>query len=212
MHSSNWLQPTSLSAHDLTANLRAIRNVNKKITNASKVDGIIAENAGKSLDDLVAARKINADQKAQALKKPALQATLTQLEEQIAQYKKFDTEYKAKSQAEKSELEKNLSEKSAKELEQALATAKAEAAAASVKEQQNSLLLVSQFLRLAAARRAEEADSTADENQALEGVLYQVYTGDATAVATMIKLTQGSEEQTFSVNGDQLSTTCKYTT
>ena len=135
---------------------------------------------------------------------------MTQLEEQIAQYKKFDAEYKSKAQAEKAELEKNLTEKSAKEVEEALAAAKAEAAATSVKEQQNSLLLVSQFLRLAAARRAEEADSTADENQALEGVLYQVYTGDESAVATMIKLTQGSDEQTFSVTGEQLSTTCKF--
>ena len=47
-----------------------------------KVDSIIAENPGVSLDDLVASRKINNDQKAQALKKPVLQVQLAQLEEQ----------------------------------------------------------------------------------------------------------------------------------
>jgi hypothetical protein len=164
-----------------------------------------------SLDALVAARKINADQKAQILKKPSLQASLTQLEEQIAQYKKFDQEYKARSQAEKAEFEKAYSERFDKQLEDAVATAKAEAAAAAEKEQQSSLLLLSQFLRLAAARRAEEADSTLDENQALEGVLLSVYSGDDSAVATMIKLINGSSENTYAVTGEKLQTTCKST-
>ena len=75
-----------------------------------------------SLDDLVAARKINADQKAQILKKPQLQASLTQLEEQISQYKKFDQEYKARSQTEKVEFEKTYDNAI---IEQALAKWKA---------------------------------------------------------------------------------------
>jgi hypothetical protein len=78
-----------------------------------------------------------------------------------------------------------------------------------VKEQQSNLLLLSQFLRLAAARRAEEADSTLDENQALEGVLLSVYSGDESAVATMLKLINGSNENTFAVTGEKLQTTCK---
>jgi hypothetical protein len=162
-----------------------------------------------SLDDLVATRKINADQKAQILKKPQLQASLTQLEDQIAQYKKFDQEYKARSQTEKAEFEKTFTEKSAKELAEAVAAIKAEAAAEASKQQHSNLLLVSQFLRLAAARRAEEADQSLDENQALEGVLLSVYSGDESAVATMIKLINGSEENTYSVNGEELKTTCK---
>jgi predicted methyltransferase MtxX (methanogen marker protein 4) len=161
------------------------------------------------LDALVTARKINADQKAQILKKPSLLASLTQLEEQIAQYKKFDQEYKARSQAEKAEFEKVHTEQSEKELVEAVAKAKAEAAATAIKEQQNNLLLLSQFLRLAAARRAEEADSTLDENQALEGVLLSVYSGDESAVATMLKLISGSNENTFAVTGEKLQTTCK---
>ena len=161
------------------------------------------------LDALVTARKINADQKAQILKKPSLLASLTQLEEQIAQYKKFDQEYKARSQAEKAEFEKIHTEQSEKELVEAVAKAKAEAAATAIKEQQSDLLLLSQFLRLAAARRAEDADSTLDENQALEGVLLSVYSGDESAVATMLKLISGSDENTFAVTGEKLQTTCK---
>lgn len=180
-------------------------------THASKVDSIVAENPDKSLDELVAARKINADQKAQILNKPKLQESLAQLEEQISQYKKFDQEYKARLLSEKAEFEKTFTDKSAKELETSLAAAKASAEAEAVKEQHASLLLISQFLRLAAIRRGdEEADATLDENKALEGVLAKVYTGDEEAVQTMLKIIQGSEEKTVSVNSEGLSTSCKY--
>ncbi|KAE8446419.1 hypothetical protein EG329_012024 [Mollisiaceae sp. DMI_Dod_QoI] len=181
-----------------------IRNVNKKITNASRVDNIVAENPGLSLDDLVAAKKINADQKAQILKKPALQASLAQLEEQIAQYKKFDQEYKAASQTEKAEFEKTFTERANKELEEAVTAAKAEAEAAAVKEQQDNLLLISQFLKLAAIRRSDEEAAELEESKALEGLLAQVYRGDGTAVAAMLNLIQGTSEKVISVTGDVL--------
>jgi hypothetical protein len=45
---------------------------------------------------------------------------------------------------------------------------------------------------------------------ALEGVLLNVYSGDENAVATMIKLIEGSEEKTKSVSGDELQTTCMF--
>ncbi len=163
-----------------------------------------------SLDELVAARKINADQKAQILKKPSLHASLTQLEDQIAQYKKFDQEYKARSQAEKAEVKKTLKEQHEFELKEAVAQAQAEAAAAAVKEQHDNMLLLSQFLRLAAARRAEDADSTLDENMALEGVLVEVYAGDENAAAAMIKLINGSDDHTNSISGENLQTTCLF--
>jgi D-Tyr-tRNAtyr deacylase len=160
---------------------------------------------------LVAARKINADQKAQILNKPKLQASLAQLEEQINQYKKFDQEYKARMQAEKAEFEKSFNEKASKELEDAVTAEKAEAVAEALKEQHNNLLLISQFLRLAAIRRGdEEADATLDENKALEGVLAKVYTGDEEAVQTMLKIIHGSSDKTVSVTSEVLSTTCKY--
>ncbi|KAH7410941.1 hypothetical protein BKA64DRAFT_368633 [Cadophora sp. MPI-SDFR-AT-0126] len=186
---------------------KSIRNVNKKIANASKVDNIVAENPDKSLDDLVASRKINADQKAQLLKKPALQASLTQLEEQIAQYKKFDQEYKVKLQSEKAEFEKTHTERSSKELEEAVSSAKSQAAAAAVKQQQDDLLLLSQFLKLAAIRRGEDEAAELEESKALEGLLAQVYAGDASAVAAMLNLIQGSSETVTSVTGEPLSVT-----
>jgi hypothetical protein len=172
---------------------------------------------------LVTARKINPDQKAQILKKPSLQASLAQLEEQIAQYKKFDQEYKAQSQAEKAEFEKTITERMSKELEEKtkaleektrelekrIAEEKANAVALALKDQQNALLLLSQFLRLAAIRRGDEdADAELDENKALEGVLSKVYEGNQEAVDHMIDLIQGSEKTTFSIHGEALTTTC----
>lgn len=107
-------------------------------------------------------------------------------------------------------MEKAFSEEAEKNLSEALAATKAEAVADAAKEQHDNMLVLSQFLRLAAARRAdEEADATSDENQALEGVLLQVYSGDETAVGAMIKLIHGADEATFSTAGEQLSTTCK---
>lgn len=160
---------------------------------------------------MVASRKINADQKAQILKKPSLQASLAQLEEQIAQYKKFDQEYKARSQAEKAEFEKSLSERSAKELEEAVATAKAESAFKATKDLNDSLLVLTQFLKLAAVRRTEEeANMELDENKAFEGILAKVYSGDEVGVQFMLKLIEGSGESTISVSEEPLQTTCKH--
>ncbi|RDW71435.1 hypothetical protein BP6252_07998 [Coleophoma cylindrospora] len=187
---------------------KSIRNVNKKITNASKVDNILAENPGKSLDELVASRKINADQKAQILKKPSLQASLAQLEEQIAQYKKFDQEYKTRLQTEKAEVEKALTDRSAKELEEAVAAAKAAASADSTKALTDGLLILTQFLKLAAIRRTEdEASMEFEENRAIEGILAKVYNGDETGVDFMMKLINGADEPTVSVQDETLSTT-----
>jgi hypothetical protein len=173
-------------------------------TNASKTDSLIASHPDKSLDDLVAAKIINADQKAQVLKKPGLEAQLAQLHEQLSQYQKIDGEYRARIATEKAAVEKALSEKH----EQELAEAKQQAEKDAAKRQHDNLLILSQFLHLAAARRAEEADSQLDENMALEGVLLNVYSGDENAVATMTKLVEGAEEPTRSTSGEELRTTC----
>lgn len=178
-------------------------------TNASKVDNVLAENPGKSLDELVATRKINADQKAQILKKPSLQASLAQLEEQIAQYKKFDQEYKTKLQVEKAEFEKTFNERASKELEEKVNAAKESVAKEKAEEQEGNLLLITKFLCLAALRRSPENDPDLDENKGIEGLLTQVYSGDEAAVAAMTKIIQGSEEVCTSVNGEELTTTCK---
>lgn len=163
------------------------------------------------MDELVAARKINADQKAQILKKPSLQASLTQLEEQIAQYKKFDQEYKTKLQVEKAEFEKTFNERASKELEEKVKAAKDSVAKEKAEEQESNLLLITKFLCLAALRRSPENDPELDENKGIEGLLTQVYSGDEAAVAAMTKIIQGSSEVCSSVNGEELTTTCKFT-
>ncbi|OTA99540.1 hypothetical protein M426DRAFT_67625 [Hypoxylon sp. CI-4A] len=183
-----------------------IRNINKKITNASKTDSIVDQHKGKSLEELVEAKIINPDQRAQRLKKPQLEAQLAQLEEQLAQYKKVDEDYRTRTTAEKATLEKSLTEKLTKEKTDAVNEVKEEAAADAKKTQHDGLLVLSQFLRLAAARRSEDVDAGLDENMALEGVLLNVYSGDENAVTTMIKLIEGSEEKTVSVSGEELQT------
>lgn len=157
------------------------------------------------MDELVAAKVINADQKAAHLKRPALQAQLAQLEEQLAQHKKVDQDFRARL----AEQEKNLTEKFEKEKADLVAELTQKAEADVKKALHDNLLILSQFLRLAAARRAEDVDSTADENMALEGVLLHIYSGDENAVATMLKLVQGADEQTRSTTGETLQTTCK---
>lgn len=170
-------------------------------THASKTDALLSQHAGKTLDELVAAKIINADQKAQVLKKPALQAQVTQLEEQLAQYQKVHEQYRGRATAEKAEWEKSL--------EKAKADAVGEAKAEFAKSLRDNLLTLSQFLRLAAYRREEAKDPESDESQAIEGVLLAIYSGDDGAVASMLKLIEGSDDQVLSVPGEQLQTTCE---
>ena len=147
---------------------------------------------------------INHDQKTQILKKPALQSQLAQFEEQLAQYQKVDEQYRVRAASDKAEAEKALEQ--AKEKARADATAGSKAAFD--KSQRANLLLVSQFLRLAAYRREEAADPESDESQAIEGVLMAIYTGDDGAVNAMLKLVEGTSDQILSVPGEQLQTTC----
>ncbi|TGJ79456.1 hypothetical protein E0Z10_g9307 [Xylaria hypoxylon] len=184
-----------------------IRNINKKIANAAKTDPIVDQHPGKSLDELVEARIINVDQRAQRLKKPQLEAQLAQCEEQLVQYKKVDEDYRSRSAADKATFEKTLTEKFEKEKADAISELTEKAAADAKQSLHDSFLALSQFLRLAAARRSEEADATLDENMALEGVLLNVYSGDEHAVSTILKLIEGSSETTRNVAGDELQTT-----
>lgn len=71
-------------------------------------------------------------------------------------------------------------------------------------------MVLSQFLRLAAHRRAEAPESTEDEDQALEGILLGVYGGDEAAVSVMLRLCEGTEDKTVSVGGETLQTTCAF--
>lgn len=176
-------------------------------TNASKTDGLIAEHKGKTLDELVTLKIINADQKAQVLKKPALKEQLAQLEEQHSQFKKLDADYRQRLVADKAEVTKALTDKFEKEKADAVREVTESSAAAAEKSLHDSLLTLSQFLRLAATRRADDQNQQQDENLAFEGVLLQIYSGDENGVATMLKLVQGAEETTKGVSNEPLRTT-----
>ncbi|KAL1795533.1 hypothetical protein ACET3X_005757 [Alternaria dauci] len=179
-----------------------IRNINKKLSATQKVDSIIAANPGVSLDDLLASKKINADQKAQAERKPGLQAQLAQYEEQYTNYKKYGDELEAKFAREKEVLSKSHSS----ELETLRGTIKAEAQLEQQKIVKEKLLTLSRFLRAAAARRQLEDDDS-DLTKAFEGALLQVYGGDAGAVMAAEKLIDGAEEGVPSTEGVVLSVT-----
>ena len=132
------------------------------------------------------------------------------MKEQIEQYKKFDHEYKTAAQAEKAQFEKTFTERASKELEEAVAAAKAEALATAKQEQENGFLALSQFLRLAAIRRTDEEDRDLPENVALESLLVKVYTGDLTAVGAISKILQGSTDPVANQEGEILPVTCRF--
>lgn len=167
------------------------------------------QNPGKTLDELVATRKINADQKAQILKKPALKASLAQFEDQILLYKKFDEEHKARTKAEVERVKDALARKYKDELQDKVASARHDASNDVERQLKQQLLALSKFLRLAASRRQEEHDASLDENQALEGLLVEVYTGDETSVKAMFNLMHGADEQCVNIHGEKLPVTCK---
>ncbi|KAJ5364588.1 uncharacterized protein N7496_010301 [Penicillium cataractarum] len=178
---------------------KSLRNAVKKLNATAKIDAIIAENQGKSLDDLVVEKKINADQKAQALKKPALQASIAQIEEQIGHYKQFAAQYEARLETQKAALDKAHQE----ELEAVRANAIADATETSSRVLREQLLTLTKFLCAAAnMRHAGETESL--ESRAFEGVLFQVYGGNKKAVDSMVKLVDGADEKVVGVEGDAL--------
>jgi len=171
-----------------------------------KVDAILAANPGVSLDALVAARKINSDQKAQAEKKPGLQAQLAQLEEQYGHYRRYGEELEAKFAKEKEQLAASH----ARELDALRDTLQAETARVQQKVVKDKLLAFSRFLRAAAARRALVEDDS-ELSKGFEGALLQVYGGDAAAVVAAEKLIEGTEDRIPSVESVELDVTCELT-
>ncbi|KAK3706464.1 hypothetical protein LTR37_012674 [Vermiconidia calcicola] len=176
---------------------KQIRNTQKKLSGMQKTDAVIAENPNTSLDDLVAQRKINNDQKTAALKKPGLVQQLATLEEQIGQYRKFDADYQAQLLKQKEEL----TAQHQKELEEAQEGSKEDSRTAGEAELRKKLLIFSQFLRAAAAKRTVEEEADSEESRAFEGALLLVYGGDEKAVETAVKLIDGADEQVPSIDG-----------
>lgn len=181
------------------------RNLNKKLTALSKSDAIVAENKGVSLDDLVAQKKLNNDQRAALQKKPQIQQQLAELQDQIAQYRKFDADYQSQLAKQKAELEEKFDKETA-ELRESLQASGVETGA---KELKSKLLIFSQFLRCAAAKRVDEANQNSAESKAFEGALLYVYGGDEVAVDTALKIIDGSEEMVPSIDEENLGVKCK---
>lgn len=138
------------------------------------------------------------------MKKPALQANVAQIEEQIVQYKQFAASYEERLVTQKAELEKTHKE----ELDAVREKAVAEAEKSSQDGLRKKLLSLSKFLCAAAAMR-RSGDETSSDSHAFEGVLYQVYGGSQDAVNSMIKLVDGADEKIVSVEGNALEITCK---
>ncbi|KAF3766492.1 hypothetical protein M406DRAFT_290957 [Cryphonectria parasitica EP155] len=184
-----------------------IRNTSKKISNASKTEALIKENKDKSIEQLITAKIINADQKRQVDNKPALEAELARYEEQLAQVQKLDDEWRAIAASTKADTEKALTDKFEKEKADAIAEVKKQAEADLKKAVEDGFLVVSQFLRLVAQRRGEAPGSEEELDKANEGILASVYGGDSTAVASMVKLYHGTDDATTSVTGESLQVT-----
>jgi len=129
---------------------------------------------------------------------------LSQFEEQLAQFKQFDDESQKRLTSEKSALETSHKE----ELEKARDASVAEAKAEGEKQSKDNLLVLSKFLRAAAAKR-QGGDENSPENRAFEGALLLVYGGELGAVTAMEKLILGSDEMVPTVDGVPSDFSCK---
>lgn len=83
-----------------------------------------------------------------------------------------------------------------------------EAKAESQKQAKDNLLVLSKFLRAAAAKR-QGGDETSAENRAFEGALLLVYGGEVSAVVAMEQLIAGSDEKVPTVDQVASEFTCR---
>lgn len=107
--------------------------------------------------------------------------------------------------AEKSALEAAHTD----ELQKVKEAAVAEAVAEGKKEAKENLLLLSKFLRAAAAKR-QGGDETSPENRAFEGALLLVYGGEVGAVVAMESLIAGRDEKVPTVDQTPSEFTCRF--
>jgi hypothetical protein len=181
---------------------RQIRNVNKKLSSSAKADAVLAENPGKSLDELVASKKLNNDQKAQIEKKPGLKAQLAQLEEQVTNYRAFAQEADERFAHEKAAMIE-AHEAEVKQLKEEAATS---ATAAQGKDLDDALKVIVHFLHAAASKRQSE-DTDSDEARAFEGALLLVYQGNEAALSTFRNLIEGSNDRLTDTAGEHVDYT-----
>ena len=97
----------------------------------------------------------------------------------------------------------------ADEVQKVKEAAIAEAAADGKKEAKDNLLVLSKFLRAAAAKR-QGGDESSPENRAFEGALLLVYGGEVGAVVAMESLISGSDEKVPTVDQNPSDFTCKF--
>lgn len=181
---------------------RQIRNLHKKLQGVQKTEAVIREFPTTSLEDLVTQKKINADQKAQILKKPQLEAQLKQFEEQQKQLKDFSQELEARHEKDKS----TLLETHKTEIEKAKEEAKHQATEDAATKVKEALQVVCQFLHAAAYKRQQE-DVDEQESKAYEGVLFHLYQGNSTALDAMTNLVEGNETPVKDPQGDEIEFT-----
>lgn len=172
--------------------------MNKKLASSSKADAVVSENPGKSLEDLVASRKLNADQKAQLEKKPALRTQLAQLEEQLTQYRTFAQELEDRFAREKASLIESHEAEIAQLKEEAAVNTQA---TESKPDLQDALKVITHFLHAAASKRQSE-DPDSDEARAFEGALLLVYQGNDSSLSTLRSLIEGADEKITDTQGE----------
>ncbi|KAI1614811.1 hypothetical protein EDD37DRAFT_609297 [Exophiala viscosa] len=181
---------------------RNIRNINKKLAASHKADAVITENPDVPLDDLVAQKKLNADQKAQILKKPGLQAQVAQLEEQLHTFRSFSHELEEKFAKEKA----GLTEAHEAEIARVKKEVSQDAEDIKTKAVEDGLRVITHFLHAAASKRQSE-DVESEEARAFEGALLLVYQGNDASLTTLKSLIYGTEEKVLDVQGEPLDYT-----
>lgn len=165
----------------------------------------MAANPNTTLEDLLASRKINSDQKTQLEKKPGLQENLAKLEEQLVHYKKIDDDHQKRLTSERASLEAAHNEA----VEKAKTAAFEEGKASGSAKKKADLLALTRVLRVAAARR-QSGDDSSPESRGLEGILLLVYGGEDEAVEIMEKLFAKSEELVPTIEGTPSEYTCRF--
>jgi hypothetical protein len=136
------------------------------------------------------------------LKKPALQAQLKQYEEQVTQFRKVEKDLEDRFAVEKA----HLIEQHQAELARMREDVTAEADKTLSKKLDEDLLVLSQFLHAAAAKR-QTAEAESEEGRAFEGALLLVYQGNNASLTTLKNLIAGSEDKVTSTLGEPLDFT-----
>ena len=193
-----------VDCHILTILSSQIRNANKKISATAKAQSVVDDNPGVSLDDLVSQKKLNADQKAQMQKKPQLQSQVTQLEEQLTQFRSFAQELEERFSREKATLVEAHEAEVAQLKEEA--DTKAQEHGVRSTTLQGGLKVISEFLHAAASKRSL-LDEATDERRAFEGALLLVYQGNEASLSTLQNLIDGSDDKVLDTEGNPVDFT-----